>query len=276
MPGKNSIKRLPKSMPKKRQRWVIKAGSNLVCTGGPLLVRALMQQVAALRRQHGIEVIWVTSGAIASAVDKTGYSKRKRLLSEKQALSAIGQPMVMDLYNLALQNAGRMGAQILLTYDDLADSVRRTNFQNTIEQLLQWEVVPVLNENDAVSTDEIRFGDNDRLSAKVARYVSADRLVILTDVDGLYNKDPKKHRDARPIRKMTGVSDQVLKSVEPGAGSQRGTGGMFSKLKAAQEAGEYGVETWLLRGDLPDSLLRILNQEVLGTLILPPKGSRRS
>jgi glutamate 5-kinase len=268
-----SVKKARSELRKPVKRWVVKAGSNLVCSGGPLLVRAWMQQLAALRRQHGIEVIWVTSGAIASAVDKTGYSKKKRQLAEKQALSAIGQPMVMDLYNLALQNAGRMGAQILLTYDDLADSERRLNFQNTIEQLLAWNVVPVLNENDAVATDEIRFGDNDRLSAKVARYVSADRLVILTDVDGLYDKDPKKHRDARLIERVTGISTQVLKGVEPGAGSQRGTGGMFSKLKAAQEAGEYGIETWLLRGDLPDALVRIQGKEALGTLIRPPKRS---
>src|SRR5262245_19496006 len=152
---------------KKLQRWVVKAGSNMVCSGGPLLLRAWMQQVAMLRRRYGIEVIWVTSGAIASAVDRADLFEgsrrpslrkqsnayrlpregRKRTLAEKQALSAIGQPIVMDLYLLSLHAAGQLGAQILLTYDDLADRDRRTNFKNTLEQLLKWQVTPILNEN---------------------------------------------------------------------------------------------------------------------------------
>ena len=260
---------------KKVRRWVVKAGSNLVCTGGPLLVRAWMQQVAELRRLHGVEVIWVTSGAIASAVDRTGFRKKNRELAEKQALSAIGQPMVMDLYNLALHAAGTMGGQILLTYDDLTDSARRENFQNTIEQLLKWNVVPILNENDVVATDEIKFGDNDRLSAKVARFTSAERLVILTDVDGLYDQDPKKCPDAQLIRQLKGVSSAQLAAVEPQAGSQRGTGGMFSKLRAAQDATEHGIETWLLRGDVPSALLRIAKDggPDVGTRILPMENS---
>jgi glutamate 5-kinase len=151
---------------RRKQRWVVKVGSNVICSGGPLLIRAWMQQVATLQRKHGIEVIWVTSGAIASAVDRTGFKKRDRLLCEKQALSAIGQPIVMDLYNLALQANGLLGAQILLTYGDLADADRRENFKSTVEQLLRWGIVPVLNENDAIASEEIKFGDNDSLSAK--------------------------------------------------------------------------------------------------------------
>src|SRR5690349_2082249 len=175
-----------------RERWVIKAGSNMVCAGGPILLRAWMSQIAILRKQHKIEVIWVTSGAIASAVDRTAADERnrkqkqkKRSLPEKQALSAIGQPIVMDLYNLSLQAVGLLGAQILLTADDLANKKRRENFQNTLEQLLKWQVTPILNENDAVATEEIKFGDNDSLSAKVAATAGAERLIILTDVDGL-------------------------------------------------------------------------------------------
>lgn len=263
-----------KKTKKKLRRWVVKAGSHLVCTGGPLLVRAWMQQVAELRREHGVEVIWVTSGAIASAMDRTGFHKKKRELAEKQALSAIGQPMVMDLYNLALHAAGTLGGQILLTYDDLADSARRLNFQNTIEELLKWGVVPILNENDAVATDEIKFGDNDRLSAKVARFTSADRLVILTDVDGLYDSDPKNHPKARRIPALKGVSPEILSQVEPKAKSQRGTGGMFSKLCAAQEASEHGIETWLLRGDLHSALLQIQKSEDVGTRIHPLRKKR--
>jgi len=273
---KKSSKKQRRSGSKPVRRWVVKAGSNLVCTGGPLLVRSWMQQVAELQRVHGVQVIWVTSGAIASAADRTGFRKKKRELAEKQALSAIGQPMVMDLYNLALHAAGTMGGQILLTYDDLADSARRLNFQNTIEQLLKWGVVPILNENDAVSTDEIRFGDNDRLSAKVARFTSAERLVILTDVDGLYDSDPKKNPKARLISELAGVSSHLLNQLEPQAGSQRGTGGMFSKVRAAQEAAEHGIETWLLRGDIPSALLQVENCEnYQGTRILPSEKKSR-
>src|SRR5688500_3323811 len=127
---------------RRKRRWVVKAGSNIVCAGGPLLVRAWMQQIAWLRHEHGVEVIWVTSGAIASAVERTKFAQKAatRSLDEKQALSAIGQPIVMDLYNLALGATGLLGAQILLTYSDLADRDRRKNFQNTLEKLLEWGV----------------------------------------------------------------------------------------------------------------------------------------
>lgn len=146
------------------RRWVIKAGSKMVCEGGPLLLRAWMQQVAELRKKHNIEVIWVTSGAIAWAVDRTNFKAKKRSLPEKQALSAIGQPLIMDQYNLALQASDILGAQVLLTAGDMRDRTRRRNLQNTLNELLDWRVLPILNENDAVSTEEIQFGDNDSLA----------------------------------------------------------------------------------------------------------------
>ncbi len=264
-----------------KQRWVVKAGSQMVCGGGPLLLRSWMQQVAVLRRKHDVEVIWVTSGAIASAVDRTGFKKRNRRLEEKQALSAIGQPMVMDLYNLALAASGLLGAQILLTYDDLTDRNRRRNFQNTVEKLLEWGVTPVLNENDAVATQEIKFGDNDSLSAKVARETDADRLVILTDVAGLFDSDPKQNPRARRIESIRGVSTRLLDSIDRGAGSSRGTGGMFSKLSAARLASSRGIQTWLVKGDEPGVLLRVAAGEEVGTRIDPKsrarkRGARRS
>jgi glutamate 5-kinase len=251
------------------KRWVIKAGSNVIVSGGPLLLRAWMQQVAQLRRKHGVEVIWVTSGAIASAVERTDFKKsgKGRELAEKQALSAIGQPMIMDLYNLALQACGLMGAQVLLTYDDLVDRKRRANFKNTLEKLLDWEVTPVLNENDAVATEEIKFGDNDSLSAKVASVVGADRLVILTDVDGLYDRDPREDSSARLIHRLPGVTSQLLSQVKPAAGTTRGTGGMYSKLAAAREAGEQGIETCLVKGDYPSVLLDVALGKAVGTVI---------
>ena len=260
---------------RKLRRWVIKAGSNMVCSGGPLLLRAWMQQVALLRRKHGIEVIWVTSGAIASAIDRTDFKKPNRLLAEKQALSAIGQPMVMDLYNLALGAAGLLGAQILLTADDLAHADRRKNFQNTLEKLLEWEVTPVLNENDAVATAEIKFGDNDSLSAKVARVARAERLIILTDVPGLYDSDPKKNKSARRIEALKSVSPRLLSGLDRGAGSSRGTGGMFSKLSAAKDASQQGIQTWLVQGDVPSILIEVARDADVGTRIDAAKGRRR-
>jgi glutamate 5-kinase len=252
---------------KTRRRWVVKAGSNMVCSGGPLLLRAWMQQVARLRRDLGIEVIWVTSGAIASAVDRTGFRKRDRELSEKQALSAIGQPLVMDLYNISLQAVGLLGAQVLLTYDDLSHARRRSNFQVTMNRLLSWDVTPILNENDAMATEEIRFGDNDSLSAKVARVMQADRLVILTDVDGLYERNPKEDPRARRVEHLQSITPKVLAQAGKGAGSSRGTGGMYSKLLAAREATRAGIETWLAQGDSPSVLLHVAANDPVGTRI---------
>lgn len=244
----------------------------MVCAGGPVLLRSWMQQVVSLKRQHGIEVIWVTSGAIASAVERSAFSKSRAAwaLAEKQALSAIGQPMLMDLYNLAMQATGLHGAQVLLTYTDLADKKRRENFQRTLEQLLKWGVIPVLNENDAVATEEIKFGDNDTLSAKVAGVMAADRLIILTDVDGLFDKDPRLHKKARLIRQLPSVTPAMLAAVnkkEKRKPAGRGTGGMFSKLKAAKEASRHGIETVLVKGDLPSVLLQIAENRFTGTLI---------
>lgn len=248
----------------------------MVCAGGPLLLRAWMQQVATLRKKHDIEVIWVTSGAIASAVERTGIVRRNQL-ADKQALSAIGQPLVMDLYLLSLQASGLLGAQILLTYDDLAHSDRRKNFQNTVKKLIEWDVVPILNENDAVATEEIRFGDNDSLSAKVAHYAGADRLVILTDVDGLYDKDPRANPGAKLVPSIQGVSPALLKQVGKAPGSTRGTGGMYSKLKAAGEAARNGVDTYLVRGDVPSVLLDLAQGKRVGTHVSArsPKGRRK-
>ncbi len=268
--GKKSVKK----------RWVIKAGSNVICSGGPLLIRAWMQQVASLQRDHGIEVIWVTSGAIASAVDRTGFKKKERGLSEKQALSAIGQPIVMDLYNIALQAQGLLGAQILLTYGDLSDGERRENFKSTLEQLLHWKIIPVLNENDAIASEEIRFGDNDSLSAKVARVAGADRLLLLTDVDGLYEKDPKANPDARLIPRLSGPAlNDALRTLEAAQEFQkrpgRGTGGMYSKVRAAHEAAGAGIETWLVRGDVNSVLALAAQDRSIGTVIEPVRKDAR-
>ncbi|MCB0403558.1 MAG: glutamate 5-kinase [Bdellovibrionales bacterium] len=249
-----------------RKRWVVKVGSQLVCNGGPLLLRAWMQQVAALAKKN-VEVVWVTSGAIAMAIERTGFESATRTLAEKQALSAIGQPGLMDLYNLSLNAVGLKGAQILLSYGDMADPVRGQNLERTLQTLLHWGVVPILNENDAVATEEIKFGDNDSLSAKVAVMLKADRLVLLTDVDGLYDKNPKHDPKSAIVPHLDSVSDALLEQLAPAEGSKFGTGGMYSKLKAAKEANAAGIRASLVRGDLPNVLLRLVDGECLGTSV---------
>jgi glutamate 5-kinase len=251
----------------KVRRWVVKAGSQMVCAGGPLLLRVWMQQVAELRKKHHIEVIWVTSGAIAWAVDKTDFSAKKRTLPQKQALSAIGQPLVMDQYNLALQANQLLGSQVLLTAGDMQDRTRRSNLQNTLNELLKWKVVPILNENDAVATEEIKFGDNDSLSSKIAVMMKAERLVLLTDVDGFYDGDPKKNKNAVLIPHLEKIGPAQLKLAHQKNTSGRGTGGMYSKILAADKARKAGIITHLVRGDWPQNLLEIARGTPIGTQI---------
>ena len=251
----------------KKQRWVIKAGSNMVCSGGPLLLRSWAQQILLLKSEFNIEVVWVTSGAIATAREKLKVKKRDNQLSEKQALSAIGQPVVMDLYNMALQAEGLRGAQILLTYDDMANVKRRNNLKATIETLLKWKVIPILNENDTVATEEIKFGDNDSLSARVATHVKADRLVILTDVIGLYDSNPNENPKAQLIQSVDKITKKHLSKPGLRGGSSRGTGGMYSKLLAAQMATSKGVETFLVKGDTPSVLVQLAKGVQIGTRI---------
>lgn len=254
----------------KTRRWVIKAGSQMVVGGGPLLLGAWMRQVARLRKAHGIEVVWVTSGAIGWAAERTNFRAARRTLPQKQALSAIGQPLVMEQYILALQAAGLSGAQVLLTAGDLKDPDRRRNLHNTLKQLLNWTITPVLNENDAVATEEIQFGDNDQLASRVAVMLKAERLVLLTDVDGLYDGDPKRSRAAKLIPHLAKVGAGELKTTKSGR-SRLGTGGMYSKLLAAERAAKARVITHLIRGDVPDGLLTLAAGGTLGTQI----GGRR-
>ena len=270
--NQSSSKKLQRARPK--SRWVIKAGSQMVCGGGPLLIRAWMNQVAELKKQN-VEVIWVTSGAIASAVERTDYKPSHglhRSLPEKQALSAIGQPMVMELYNLGLQACGLMGAQVLLTAGDIQDKKRRENLQNSLEKLLEWGTIPILNENDAVSVAEIQFGDNDSLSSLIAEMLQAQKLILLTDVDGLYDQDPKSHPSARIIHELKTISATQLKAVSSQTTSTLGTGGMYSKLLAAQRASRAGIETHLLRGDHPQNLMQILEGKSIGTRVSAKPG----
>jgi glutamate 5-kinase len=252
--------------------WVIKVGSAIFVEGGPMLVRDWMQQVAELKAKHKINIIWVTSGAIATARLRT--QKHWKKLPEKQALSAIGQPMVMDSYNLALQREGLMGAQVLVTYNNIARKPERENLKNTLTKLLEWNLVPVLNENDAVATEEIQFGDNDLLSAKIAGLMQAQRLLILTNVEGLYDRNPQKFKNAQLISHLPKITKSLLNSLEPDAVSSLGRGGMYSKIRAAAHAQTQRVPTWILRGDIHHALLKVAKNEPIGTRIEPPVKKR--
>ncbi len=250
-----------------RRRWVVKAGSRMVCTGGLLLIRTWMQQIQLLRKKHNIEVIWVTSGAIGTAVTRLNFNKKKRTLQEKQALSAIGQPLVMDQYNIALHAVGLMGSQVLLTADDMKHRDRKKNLQNTLKELLRWKIVPVLNENDAVATEEIQFGDNDSLASKVAVMMDAEKLILLTDVDGLYTANPQEVSYATLVPYLKKVTAKEKKMADGKNTSKFGVGGMYSKLLAAERAGKEEIITHLVRGDVPNNLLEIASGRSIGTQI---------
>jgi glutamate 5-kinase len=253
-------------MPRPR-RWVVKAGSRMVCTGGLLLLRTWMHQVQALRKKYNIEVIWVTSGAIGTAVERVGYHKSKRTLQEKQALSAIGQPIVMDQYNIALQAVGLMGSQVLLTAEDMKVKTRKRNLQNTLNELLKWKVIPILNENDAVATEEIQFGDNDSLASHVATMMKAEKLILLTDVDGLYNANPQLDNLAALIPYIKKITAKEKRMADGKNVSKYGVGGMISKLLAAESASKKGIITHLVKGDYPNNLLEIASGRNIGTQI---------
>lgn len=260
-------------MSKKNKLWVVKAGSQMVIEGGQALITSWMRQARTLKTDFGIDVIWVTSGAIATARKNTAASFKKttaKSLAEKQALSALGQPMVMQMYNTALAKQGLIGSQVLLTADDLGNRKRRANLMNTLSTLVAWGALPILNENDAVSTEEIQFGDNDRLSALVAGHMKADRLVLLTDVDGLYDSDPKKNPDAKLITKLDAISGALVRSLSGQSGSNVGTGGMLSKILAAKTARAAGIVTHLAKGDEKNVILKLAAADRrIGTTIYP-------
>lgn len=251
-------------MKKKSELWVIKIGSQLITDGGPLLIRSLVQEISKLIKKKSLKIVWVTSGAIATARQRLDYQWYS--LPEKQALSALGQPMLMDLYNVALHSHGLMGAQVLLSYSDFKRKESRANLSNAIHQLLEWNAVPLLNENDVVATDEIQFGDNDQLSAMVACELKADRLVILTNVDGLYDQDPTKD-NAQRIPFLPTVTAKLIQKTKSSKKSLTGRGGISSKLQAAQMALKKGIPSVIVKGSMENVLMRVWQGEDIGTCI---------
>ncbi len=254
------------------RRIVVKVGSSLVTDEGRGLDEAAIgqwcRQLAALARD-GREVIMVSSGAIAEGMKRLGWTVRPREVNELQAAAAVGQMGLAQIYETKLRENGLGSAQVLLTHADLADRERYLNARSTLLTLLAHKVLPVINENDTVVNDEIKFGDNDTLGALVANLVEADILVILTDQKGLYTADPRKDPAATFVHEAR-AGDPALEAMAGGAGSSIGKGGMITKILAAKRAAGSGASTVIAWGREPDALLRLFQGEAIGTLLVAP------
>ena len=247
------------------RRLVVKVGSSLVTDHGRGIDAAALarwaEQVAELRRLER-EVVLVSSGAIAEGVQRLGWKKRPRALHELQAAAAVGQMGLIEVYESCFRRHGLLTSQILLTHEDLTDRRRYLNARSTLRTLLGFGVIPIINENDTVATDEIRFGDNDTLAALVTNLIEADALMILTDQDGLYSTDPRKDRAATLIPQAR-ADDSDLEKIAGGASGAVGTGGMLTKVRAARS----GAHTVIASGFEPDVLVRLAHGERVGTLL---------
>ena len=256
------------------RRLVVKVGSSLVTNDGRGLDQAAIArwaaQIAALRAA-GKEVVLVSSGAIAEGMQRLGWAKRPKEIHELQAAAAVGQMGLAQVYESEFARHSIRTAQVLLTHGDLADRERYLNARSTLLTLLGLGVVPIINENDTVVTDEIKFGDNDTLGALVTNLIEGDALIILTDQRGLYTADPRKDPDARFVDEaQAGTPD--LEQMAGGAGSSIGKGGMLTKILAAKRAAKAGAHTIIASGREPDVLARLANGEAIGTQLRAPTG----
>ncbi len=241
-------------------RLVVKVGtSTLAYANGRLNIRLVEKLCKVLSdiKNSGVEVLLVTSGAIGMGVGKLMLPERPKDLPSKQACAAVGQSELMYVYDKLFSEHHHVVGQVLLTGNDVEDPRRCKNVETTLLRLLELGALPVINENDTVGTEEIEIGDNDTLSAIVARLVKADLLVLLSDVDGLYDKDPHKHADAKRIAAVKGITKEV-EALAGSVGSSLGTGGMETKIKAAKMANEAGIEMVIALGETPEVLYGIL------------------
>ncbi len=254
------------------RRVVVKIGTNCLSRDGAIDVEyigMMAAQVAALQKD-GRQVLLVTSGAIGMGAMELGLRDRVSGIEMRQACAAIGQPILMHRYREEFSRYGIRIAQVLLTVQVMGNRKSYVNLRNAVETLLSLGVVPIFNENDSVSTAEIgsAFGDNDRLSAYIASKIDAPLLLILSDIDALYDRDPKKHPDAHPVHTVEAITDRIRESAGA-AGSTFSTGGMKTKIAAAEIAARAGCSIVLAHGREPDVLLRILQGEEIGTVFLP-------
>ncbi|OJH34340.1 glutamate 5-kinase [Cystobacter ferrugineus] len=258
------------------RRVVVKIGTNALTHATGRFNRAHFDALSEdlLWAAQGRELVVVSSGAIALGVERLGLPARPKDIPGKQACAAVGQSRLMRAYEEAFDRANRRVAQILLTHGDVQDRRRYLNVKHALERLLEAQVVPIINENDTVSVDELKFGDNDTLAGLVAGGVEADALIILSDVEGLFTADPRKNPDAQMLSVVDAVTPELL-ALAGGSGSQVGTGGMTTKVRAAARAAESGVRCVITSGAVPGRLRAVLSGESVGTLF-ESSGSRRS
>jgi len=259
-----------KELLKPVKRAVVKVGSGVLTAKNGLnmaVIEDLATDICALRSKR-LQIILVSSGAIASGLKKIGLSKRPQSVSQQQAVAAVGQSSLMMAYEEAFGRHGQKVAQILTTRDDLTHRRRYLNARNTLFTLLSWKIIPIINENDTVVVDEIKFGDNDNLSAMVTNLSESDLLINLTNIDGLFDKDPRTHKDAKLIRVVEKVNRKVTRSASSIPGFL-GRGGMASKIKAAEKVALAGVPTIVANGLKPRILKQIFTGKEEGTLFLP-------
>jgi glutamate 5-kinase len=249
---------------------VVKVGTRVLCDDAGLDESRLEHLAAGISALHerGYSVVLVTSGAVGVGMSVLGYAARPTVLAEKQGCAAVGQIRLMELYARHFGKRGKTVAQILLTGDDLRDERRFNSVRQTVRALLERGVIPIVNENDTVATEEIKVGDNDKLSADVAHFLEADLLVILSDEEGLYDKNPKAHRDAKRIAIVERITPEILRLAEATPGSKVSVGGMKAKLTAIRQAVEAGTPAVLARGD-GANLVDIVMGKDAGTLFLP-------
>lgn len=249
------------------KRLVVKVGtSTLTHENGMVNIRRIEHLVKVLAdiKNSGKELVLVSSGAIAVGVGKLGFKEKPKDTPGKQACAAVGQCELMYLYDKLFSEYNHSVAQILLTRDVVESPARKENVINTFSKLLDMGVIPIVNENDTVAIEEIEFGDNDTLSAIVAQLVDADGLLLLTDIDGLYTADPREDPSAALIPQVNEIND-YLYSISSGAGSKRGTGGMITKIHAAELAVPNGIDMWIINGDDPNKMYSLLDGETIGT-----------
>lgn len=253
---------------KSAKRIVVKVGtSTLTHANGNLnlyRIEHLIREIADLHNA-GKEIIFVTSGAIAAGIGIMGLSKKPDTIPENQALAAIGQGGLMHIYEKFFTEYGQTMGQILLTKNSTDDEHARENSRNALTALLKMGVIPVINENDAVAVDEIKIGDNDNLSAMVANIIDAEVLIILTDIDGLYNGNPKTDSTAKLISEVTEINSEI-EEMAGGAGTKLGTGGMLTKIQAAKITTENGIAMLIISGKEIGNLRRALSGEEIGTI----------
>lgn len=257
---------------KKSKRIVIKIGSSIITDEKDVIddvfLNNLARQIKTLIDKKGMEFVIVSSGAVAAGMMVLKVKEKPKKLTEKQALAACGQGFLIHKYSEVFLDKGINVAQILLTSEDISDRKRYLNAKNTFETLIQKGIIPVVNENDTIVTNEIKLGDNDNLSAEVASLIEADLLIILSDVEGFYDKDPNLFGDAKVIEKVNEV-ESFLKKATAKSGSKVGTGGIMTKLQAAKKATLIGIPVVLAKGKRDNIIIDILNGKRVGTLFLP-------